>query len=234
MQRLWELTHSLKGTIGLLCWCSQLKLSRAKIYRCFTSPDDILLLMAGGSGLYSMVMPSMRVLAKIATLAKRAGWTIPFREIPGLDSTSSLISYLPESRMTVIKQDDLIQSIADALQFISYYHPTDFIRAMWRLYRNNPIQGRATCVADLRMCAPGKRPIRQDTGNVNVLISGGMDVQWDADMAFEDMINEGAMPGYTHPDNVLRSSSDDPEWGLNEHKDNNPAVCSANCRWRQS
>ena len=97
--------------------------------------------------------------------------------------------------MTVIKQDDLIQSIADALQFISYYHPTDFIRAMrgaWEREESPAAKAALTQVlVNSRMCAIGKRPICQDTGIVNVLISVGMDVQWDADMAFEDMINEG-------------------------------------------
>ena len=97
--------------------------------------------------------------------------------------------------MTVIKQDDLIQSIADALQFISYYHPTDFIRAMrgaWEKEESPAAKAALTQVlVNSRMCAIGKRPICQDTGIVNVLVSVGMDVQWDADMAFEDMINEG-------------------------------------------
>ena len=99
--------------------------------------------------------------------------------------------------MTVIKQDDLIQSIADALQFISYYHPTDFIRAMreaWEREESPAAKAALTQVlVNSRMCAIGKRPICQDTGIVNVLICVGMDVQWDADMAFEDMINE--IPG---------------------------------------
>ena len=102
--------------------------------------------------------------------------------------------------MTVIKQDDLIQSIADALQFISYYHPTDFIRAMrgaWEREESPAAKAALTQVlVNSRMCAIGKRPICQDTGIVNVLICVGMDVQWDADMAFEDMINEGVRRGY--------------------------------------
>ena len=104
--------------------------------------------------------------------------------------------------MTVIKQDDLIQSIADALQFISYYHPTDFIRAMRGAWEKARIAAKAALTQVLvnsRMCAIGKRPICQDTGIVNVLVSVGMDVQWDADMAFEDMINEGVRRGLYPP-----------------------------------
>ena len=131
--------------------------------------------------------------------------------------------------MTVIKQDDLIQSIADALQFISYYHPTDFIRAMrgaWEREESPAAKAALTQVlVNSRMCAIGKRPICQDTGIVNVLICVGMDVQWDADMAFEDMINEGVRRGYTHPDNVLRGSVlTDPNGARANTKDNTPAV----------
>ena len=131
--------------------------------------------------------------------------------------------------MTVIKQDDLIQSIADALQFISYYHPTDFIRAMrgaWEKEESPAAKAALTQVlVNSRMCAIGKRPICQDTGIVNVLVSVGMDVQWDADMAFEDMINEGVRRGYTHPDNVLRGSVlTDPNGARANTKDNTPAV----------
>ena len=103
--------------------------------------------------------------------------------------------------MTVIKQEDVIQSIADALQYISYYHPTDFIRAMrqaWEQEESPAAKAALTQVlVNSRMCAIGKRPICQDTGIVNVLISVGMDVRWDAELSLEDMINEecaGAIP----------------------------------------
>ena len=106
--------------------------------------------------------------------------------------------------MTIIKQEDLIQSVADALQFISYYHPTDFIRAMrgaWEREESPAAKGALTQVlVNSRMCALGKRPICQDTGIVNVLMSVGMDVQWDSELSLEDMINEGVRRGYTHPD----------------------------------
>ena len=131
--------------------------------------------------------------------------------------------------MSVIKQDDLIQSVADALQFISYYHPLDFIRAMrqaWEVEESPAAKAALTQVlVNSRMCAIGKRPICQDTGIVNVFISVGMDVQWDADMSLEDMINEGVRRGYTHPDNVLRGSVlTDPDGARANTKDNTPAV----------
>ena len=131
--------------------------------------------------------------------------------------------------MTVIKQEDVIQSIADALQYISYYHPTDFIRAMrqaWEQEESPAAKAALTQVlVNSRMCAIGKRPICQDTGIVNVLISVGMDVRWDAELSLEDMINEGVRRGYTHPDNVLRGSVlSDPDGLRANTKDNTPAV----------
>ena len=131
--------------------------------------------------------------------------------------------------MTVIKQQDVVQSIADALQYISYYHPTDFIRAMreaWEQEESPAAKAALTQVlVNSRMCALGKRPICQDTGIVNVLIAVGMDVQWDAQLSLEDMINEGVRQGYTHPDNVLRGSVlTDPDGARSNTKDNTPAV----------
>ena len=134
--------------------------------------------------------------------------------------------------MTVIKQQDVVQSIADALQYISYYHPTDFIRAMreaWEQEESPAAKAALTQVlVNSRMCALGKRPICQDTGIVNVLIAVGMDVQWDAQLSLEDMINEGVRQGYTHPDNVLRGSVlTDPDGARANTKDNTPAVIHA-------
>ena len=129
--------------------------------------------------------------------------------------------------MAVIKQDDLIQSIADALQFISYYHPRISYAPCAARGRKKISAAKAALTQVLvnsRMCAIGKRPICQDTGIVNVLVSVGMDVQWDADMAFEDMINEGVRRGYTHPDNVLRGSVLQTQRGSANTKDNTPAV----------
>ena len=131
--------------------------------------------------------------------------------------------------MTVIKQDDLIQSVADALQFISYYHPVDFIRALRGAYERE--EGPAAKAAlnqvlvNSRMCAIGKRPICQDTGIVIVYLDVGMDIQWDADLSVDDMVNEGVRRGYNFSENVLRASVlSDPDGVRANTKDNTPAV----------
>ncbi len=131
--------------------------------------------------------------------------------------------------MTVIKQDDLIQSVADALQFISYYHPVDFIRALTRAYEREQSPAARDAIAQLlinsRMCAEGHRPICQDTGIVTVFLRVGMNVQWDATMSVEDMVNEGVRRAYLHPDNKLRASVlADPGGSRKNTKDNTPAV----------
>src|SRR5690625_4624651 len=134
---------------------------------------------------------------------------------------------------TVIRQADLIDSIADALQFISYYHPVDFIQALHRAYEReaNPAakDAMAQMLINSRMCATGRRPICQDTGIVTVFINVGMDVQWDADMGVTEMINEGVRRAYRHPDNVLRASiRADPDGSRNNTGDNTPAVIHYN------
>ncbi|MEM1230792.1 MAG: fumarate hydratase [Pseudomonadota bacterium] len=131
--------------------------------------------------------------------------------------------------MTLIRQDDLIQSIADALQFISYYHPLDFIRALrgaWEREESPAAKAALTQVlVNSRMCALGKRPICQDTGIVIVYLDVGMDVQWDATLSVDEMVNEGVRRGYAHPDNVLRASVlQDPDGARANTKDNTPAV----------
>ncbi|WP_347556419.1 fumarate hydratase [Robbsia sp. KACC 23696] len=132
--------------------------------------------------------------------------------------------------MTVIKQEDLIQSIADSLQYISYYHPLDYIQALGRAYEREASPAAKDAIAQIltnsRMCAEGKRPICQDTGIVTVFVKVGMDVRWDgATMSVTDMINEGVRRGYTHPDNVLRASIvSPPEGGRKNTTDNTPAV----------
>ncbi len=132
--------------------------------------------------------------------------------------------------MTVIKQEDLIQSIADALQYISYYHPLDFIKAMEEAYEKEESQGAKDAIAQIlinsRMCATGHRPICQDTGIVTVFLTIGMDVRFeDATMGVEDMANEGVRRAYLHPDNVLRASVlADPDGKRQNTKDNTPAV----------
>lgn len=132
--------------------------------------------------------------------------------------------------MTAIKQDDLIQSVADALQFISYYHPQDFIQAIHAAYEREESKAAKDAMAQIllnsRMCAEGHRPICQDTGIVTVFLNIGMNVRFDdATMGVEDMVNEGVRRAYTHPDNVLRASVlADPDGKRQNTKDNTPAV----------
>lgn len=131
--------------------------------------------------------------------------------------------------MTVIRQDDLIESVADALQFISYYHPVDFIQAVHQAYEREESQAAKDAMAQIlinsRMCAMGRRPLCQDTGIVNVFVKVGMDVQWQGDMSVTDMINEGVRRAYKHPDNVLRASVlADPDGARKNTGDNTPAV----------
>jgi len=131
--------------------------------------------------------------------------------------------------MTIIKQNDLIDSVADALQFISFYHPVDFIQAVHEAYEREESKAAKDAMAQIlinsRMCAEGHRPICQDTGIVNVFIKVGMDVQWDAEMSLADMINEGVRRAYNHPDNVLRASiMSDPAGARKNTGDNTPAV----------
>jgi fumarate hydratase class I len=134
--------------------------------------------------------------------------------------------------MTTILKDDLIQSIQDALQFISYYHPQDFIQAVNEAYEREESQSAKDAMAQIlinsRMCAEGKRPICQDTGIVNVFISVGMNVRFETDQSLEDMINEGVRRAYMLPDNVLRASVlTDPAGKRQNTKDNTPAVIHA-------
>jgi fumarate hydratase class I len=131
--------------------------------------------------------------------------------------------------MTVIRQDDFIDSVADALQFISYFHPLDFVQAINQAYEmeQNPAakDAMAQILINSRMCAQGHRPICQDTGIVTVFLKIGMNVQWDADMSVSDMINEGVRRAYLDPDNVLRASIlADPAGARTNTKDNTPAV----------
>ncbi len=131
--------------------------------------------------------------------------------------------------MTVIRQDDLIQSVADALQYISYYHPKDFIDAMHEAYQREENPAAKDAIAQIlinsRMCALGHRPICQDTGIVTVFVHVGMNVQWDAEMSLDDMINEGVRRAYQLPDNVLRASVlADPDGARKNTGDNTPAI----------
>jgi len=133
--------------------------------------------------------------------------------------------------MTVIRQNDFIQSIADALQYISYYHPKDYIDHLARAYEREQSPAAKDAIAQIltnsRMCAEGHRPICQDTGIVNVFLKIGMDVRWEAKLAIADMVNEGVRRGYQDPDNKLRASIvDDPLFGRKNTRDNTPAVIS--------
>jgi fumarate hydratase, class I len=132
--------------------------------------------------------------------------------------------------MPTIKQADVIQSVADALQYISYYHSPDFIQAMAAAYEREESPAAKDAIKQIlvnsRMCAEGHRPICQDTGIVTVFVKLGMNVQWtDATMSLSDMINEGVRRAYNHPDNTLRASIvGDPLFDRKNTKDNTPAV----------
>ncbi|HVI60038.1 MAG TPA: fumarate hydratase [Luteimonas sp.] len=133
-------------------------------------------------------------------------------------------------RPASIKQEDLIQSVADALQYISYYHPVDYIRNLSAAYEREQSPAAKDAIAQIlinsRMCAEGHRPICQDTGIVTVFLAIGMDVRWDdATMGVEDMANEGVRRAYLHPDNKLRASVlADPAGRRKNTGDNTPAV----------
>jgi fumarate hydratase class I len=131
--------------------------------------------------------------------------------------------------MTTIKREHLVQSVADALQFISYYHPADYIRALGRAYEREQSPAAKDAIAQIltnsRMCAEGHRPICQDTGIVNVFLKVGMGVRFDFRDSLEDAINEGVRRAYLDPDNKLRASVlDESDFGRKNTKDNTPAV----------
>ena len=131
--------------------------------------------------------------------------------------------------MSTIKQEDLIQSIADAFQFISYYHPIDYIQALGAAYEREQSPAARDAIAQIltnsRMSAEGHRPICQDTGIATVFLKVGMDVRWEASMSLADMVNEGVRRAYNFKDNVLRASVlNDPAFGRKNTKDNTPAV----------
>ncbi|MCX4187840.1 fumarate hydratase [Methylophaga sp. OBS4] len=131
--------------------------------------------------------------------------------------------------MITITENDFIDSIADALQFIACYHPKDFIQAMSRAYEREQSPAAKDAIAQIlvnsRMCAENKRPICQDTGIVNVFVKAGMNVQWQTSMSLDEMVNEGVRRAYLHPDNVLRASVvSDPLGSRTNTGDNTPAV----------
>jgi fumarate hydratase class I len=129
-----------------------------------------------------------------------------------------------------IKQADLIESVAAALQYISYYHPADYIAHLARAYEHEQSPAARDAIAQIltnsKMCAEGRRPICQDTGIVNVFLKIGMDVRWEGFTgSLADAVNEGVRRGYLNADNLLRASVvSPPEFGRKNTKDNTPAV----------
>ncbi|MDE0732675.1 MAG: fumarate hydratase [Gammaproteobacteria bacterium] len=131
--------------------------------------------------------------------------------------------------MTLIHNEHVIQSVADALQYISYYHPLDFVKAVNEAYEREESEAAKDAMAQIlinsRLCAEGKRPICQDTGIVTIFLKVGMSVQWEGDMSLSEMVNEGVRRAYLLPDNVLRASIlADPAGSRTNTKDNTPAV----------
>ena len=131
--------------------------------------------------------------------------------------------------MTVIREDDFIQSVADALQFISYYHPLDYIAHLARAWEREQSPAAKDAIAQIltnsRMCAEGRRPICQDTGIVNVFLKVGMEVRWDTKKSLQELVDAGVRQAYTDPDNTLRASVvADPLFARRNTRDNTPAV----------
>ncbi|MGY5453320.1 fumarate hydratase [Agarivorans sp. MS3-6] len=131
--------------------------------------------------------------------------------------------------MTIIRKQDFIDSVAESLQFISYYHPIDFVQAMAQAYEKEQSIAAKDAIAQIlinsRMCAQGLRPICQDTGIITAFVKVGMQVQWDSDLTVQEMVDEGVRRAYTNADNPLRASIvADPNGARTNTKDNTPAV----------
>ena len=131
--------------------------------------------------------------------------------------------------MSTIREDDFIQSIADAFQFISYYHPSDYISALTEAYEREESPAAKDAMAQIlvnsRMCAEGHRPICQDTGIAVVFLKIGMNVQWETAQSVQELVDEGVRRAYLDVDNVLRASIlSDPAGARKNTKDNAPAV----------
>ncbi|SDX77694.1 fumarate hydratase, class I [Allochromatium warmingii] len=131
--------------------------------------------------------------------------------------------------MTTIRESDFIQSIADALQFISYYHPQDYLQALAAAYDAEQSPAARDAMAQIlynsRLCAEGQRPICQDTGSVVVFLKVGMAVRWDTAKSVQELVDAGVRRAYLHPDNVLRASIVAPPIGARRNTgDNTPAV----------
>ena len=131
--------------------------------------------------------------------------------------------------MTTICQDDFIQSIADAFQYISCYHPVDYIKALGEAYQREESVAAKDAMAQIlvnsRLCAEGRRPICQDTGIAVVFLKVGMQVKWDATLSIQQMVDAGVRRAYTDPHNTLRASILlDPAGARRNSQDNTPAV----------
>lgn len=131
--------------------------------------------------------------------------------------------------MTVISEQDFVQSIAEALQYIANYHSQDFINAMNKAYEREQSPAAKDAIGQIlinsRMCAENNRPICQDTGIVNIFLKVGMNVQWQTQKSLEEMVNQGVRQAYQHPDNVLRASIVSDPVGIRKNTgDNTPAV----------
>src|SRR5688500_11900229 len=137
----------------------------------------------------------------------------------------------PMNDMVTIREDDLIESVADALQFISYYHPMDYIRALGAAYEAEQGPAAKDAIAQIltnsRMCAEGHRPICQDTGIVNVFVKWGQECRLEAGRSLQEVVDEGVRRAYNHPENKLRASIlADPAFTRRNTRDNTPCVLS--------
>jgi fumarate hydratase class I len=135
------------------------------------------------------------------------------------------------AEMVTIREDDLIESVADALQYISYFHPMDYIRALGDAYEAEQGPAAKDAIAQIltnsRMCAEGHRPLCQDTGIVNVFIEWGQNCRLESDRSLQEVVDEGVRRAYNHPENKLRASVlADPAFTRRNTKDNTPSVLS--------
>jgi len=151
------------------------------------------------------------------------------RDLAWQRKISPIINNRQKLTMTTIRQEDFIQSIADAFQYISYYHPTDYIKALTTAWEKEQSPAAKDAMAQIlvnsRMCAEGHRPICQDTGAAVVFLKIGMDVKWESELNITDMVNEGVRQAYTQPDNKLRFSMvSDPAGERKNTRDNTPAI----------
>ena len=130
---------------------------------------------------------------------------------------------------TIIQEADLIESVADALQYISYFHPMDYIRALGEAYAAEQSPAAKDAIAQIltnsRMCAEGHRPICQDTGIVTVFVKWGQNCRLESDKSLQQVVDEGVRRAYLHPENKLRASIlADPAFGRVNTRDNTPSV----------